>query len=135
MKKKLDNRQKAFCKNKALGLSNEEAAIKAGYSKATAKTKSHLMVERSEIKKEIERLTNKVAKVAEEKFGYTAEQSFQKLLEIQKLALAPDGESGKITNLQAALKAEELKGRLTQLYIEKVENNIKSSGLTIEVKK
>src|SRR5574344_699654 len=50
---------------------------------------------------------------------YTAEQSFKKLDEILSLALCPDGEDGRL-NLQAALKAEELKGRLLGLYTEKL---------------
>lgn len=54
---------------------------------------------------------------------YTAEQSFKKLDEILSLALCPDGEDGRL-NLQAALKAEELKGRLLGLYTEKLETKI-----------
>lgn len=54
---------------------------------------------------------------------YTAEQSFKKLDEILSLALCPDGEDGRL-NLQAALKAEELKGRLVGLYTEHVEAKV-----------
>ena len=54
---------------------------------------------------------------------YTAEKSFNKLDELLALALCPEGESGRI-NLQAALKAEELKGRLVGLYTEHVEAKV-----------
>ena len=54
---------------------------------------------------------------------YTAEKSFNKLNELLELALCPEGESGRI-NLQAALKAEELKGRLVGLYTERVEAKV-----------
>ena len=54
---------------------------------------------------------------------YTAEKSFNKLNELLALALCPDGENGRM-NLQAALKAEELKGRLVGLYTEHVEAKV-----------
>ena len=54
---------------------------------------------------------------------YTAEKSFNKLNELLALALCPDGENGRM-NLQAALKAEELKGRLVGLYTERVEAKV-----------
>ena len=64
-----------------------------------------------------------------EKFSYTAEQSFKQLNELLDIALGKGVESGRI-NLQAALKAEELKGKLLGLYTEKVENTHK--GINIE---
>ena len=64
---------------------------------------------------------------------YTAEKSFNKLDELLALALCPEGESGKI-NLQAALKAEELKGKLTGLYTERVEQtNINKTPFEIKL--
>ena len=48
----------------------------------------------------------------QKKFFYTTEQSFNKLEELQSLATAK-------ANIQAALKAEELKGKLLGLYVEK----------------
>ena len=115
MAKELDKRQRDFCKYKAQGYSNEESAIKAGYAKTTAKTKSHLLVEKSEIKAEIEKWRGKVQKVMEEKFNYSVEQSFKKLCEIQELALLED-EKGNYNNLSAAIKAEELKGKMYGVY-------------------
>ena len=64
---------------------------------------------------------------------YTAEKSFNKLNELLALALCPEGESGRI-NLQAALKAEELKGKLTHLYVDRVENtNINKTPFEIKL--
>ena len=64
---------------------------------------------------------------------YTAEKSFNKLNELLALALCPEGESGRI-NLQAALKAEELKGKLTGLYTERVEQtNINKTPFEIKL--
>lgn len=48
------------------------------------------------------------------KFNYTAEESFKKLCEIQQYALNP--KDGSKIDLFAALKAEELKGKLMNLY-------------------
>ncbi|MBS4773119.1 MAG: hypothetical protein KHX55_02450 [Proteobacteria bacterium] len=47
------------------------------------------------------------------KLGYTGIESFDKLNELQKEAIAKG-------NITAALKAEELKGKLAGLYIDKV---------------
>ena len=64
---------------------------------------------------------------------YTAEKSFNKLNELLALALCPEGESGRI-NLQAALKAEELKGKLTHLYVDRVEQtNINKTPFEIKL--
>ena len=46
--------------------------------------------------------------------GYTDVESFDKLNELQKLAIAS-------RNVNAAIKAEELKGKLAGLYIDKTE--------------
>ena len=64
---------------------------------------------------------------------YTAEKSFNKLNELLALALCPAGENGRM-NLQAALKAEELKGKLTGLYTERVEQtNINKTPFEIKL--
>lgn len=55
------------------------------------------------------------------KVGYTDVESFDKLNELQKLAIAS-------RNVNAAIKAEELKGKLAGLYVEKREI---SGGLDI----
>lgn len=47
------------------------------------------------------------------KLGYTGVESFDKLNELQRAAIANN-------NITAALKAEELKGKLAGLYVEKV---------------
>lgn len=132
MAKELDKRRQDFCKYKAQGYSNVESAVKAGYTDKTAKTKAHLWLDKSEIKEEIERLKGITREVADKKFGYTAEESFRKLKEIQDLALCPDGENGRL-NHQAALKAEELKGKLTGLYVDRVED-ITERKLPFEVR-
>ncbi len=48
------------------------------------------------------------------KLGYTDVESFDKLNELQKLAIAS-------RNVNAAIKAEELKGKLAGLYVDKTE--------------
>ncbi len=128
MAKKLDKKQKDFCKFKAQGFSNEESAIKAGYAKTTAKTKSYLWLEKSEIKEEIERLQKITQQMADEKFKYDVETSFNKLNQIQELALLPN-DKGDYLNLASAIKAEELKGKLYGCY--EVDNKQKTAPMTI----
>ena len=71
-----------------------------------------------------------------EKVLYTAEESFKNLIELQNLAkenykIIKDGKTSKLrkvlshNNINSALKAEELKGRLTGLYIDRTASNDK----------
>lgn len=59
------------------------------------------------------------------KLGYTSIESFDKLNELQSEAIA-------MRNINAALKAEELKGKLAGLYVEKVAQT-KTDGSDIPV--
>lgn len=106
-------RQQKFCELVAKGESAYQACIKAGYSEKYANCYSHKLL--GKYKDRIEQLKPKVQKVIEEKFNYSVEQSFQKLCEIQELALIED-EKGNYSNLSAAIKAEELKGKMYGVY-------------------
>ena len=111
--KNTKKRQQKFCEYVAKGESAYQACVKAGYSEKYAKNYSYIMLEK--YGKAIEQLKPKVQKVIEEKFNYSVEQSFQKLCEIQNLALETDAK-GNYNNLSAAIKAEELKGKMYGVY-------------------
>lgn len=111
--KNTKKRQQKFCELVAKGESAYQACIKAGYSEKYAKSDSYKLLEK--YGKAIEQLKPKVQKVIEEKFNYSVEQSFQKLCEIQELALETDAK-GNYNNLSAAIKAEELKGKMYGVY-------------------
>lgn len=131
----INKMQKDFCKFKAQGFSIEESAIKAGYAKTTAKTKAHKWLENSEIISEIERLTIITQKIANEEFSYDIRASFQKLNEIQELALMPN-KKGEYFNLAAALKAEELKGKMCGLYmIDNLQKSINTNPIEVQILK
>lgn len=115
MAKELSKRLKDFCKYVAQGEAIPKAAIKAGYSKTTADKKSHEWLGDSRVVELIDKLKAKVQKVAEEKFCYTVEQSFKNLQRMQGMALELD-DKGKYQNLQAAIKAEELMGKMYGCY-------------------
>lgn len=123
----LNQKQKKFCKYVAQGISIPKSAIKAGYSETTANTKAHKWIGKSEVADEIERLKNIVQKVADNKFAYDIETSFKKLNEIQEIALQPN-EKGDYCNLNAAIKAEELKGKMYGIY--EKDNTQKQSTIT-----
>lgn len=106
-------RQRKFCEYMAMGESAYQSCINAGYSSKYAKTNAHKLREKYE--NEIEKLKPKAQKVIEEKFNYSVEQSFKKLCEIQNLALQTD-DKGNYSNISAAIKAEELKGKMYGLY-------------------
>ena len=79
----MNKQQKDFCKYKAQGLSNEKSAIKAGYSESYAKTHSHKLLEKYEIKKEIERLSKKVEQIIEEEFNLSTADIIKDIVEIK----------------------------------------------------
>ena len=106
-------RKQKFIELVAGGEKPYRAAIKAGYSEKYAKAHSGDMLEKC--RKEIEELKPVAQKAIQEEFKYTAIESFKKFQEIQELALLPDAK-GNYTNLSAAAKCEELKGRLFGAY-------------------
>ena len=112
MKIKKDRKQ-IFIELVAQNITPYQAAIKAGYSMATAKNKSQDMVEKW--LPQIESLKPIAKQVIQEKFKYSVQESFRKLNEIQELALLQDIK-GNYNNLAAAIKAEELKGRMYGVY-------------------
>ena len=121
-----DDRAVKFCQNIAQGLSPEKAAIEAGYSKKTARAKAYKWLEDDRAVSEIEKWKEKAKEVIEQEFNYNTKVSFDKLCEIQELALKPD-DKGNYCNLSSAIKAEELKGKMYGVY--EAENQ--QSGLTI----
>ena len=107
------DRKQKFVELVASGESPYQACIKAGYSVSYARSNSHIL--REKYKNEIKELKPVMKKVIEEDFKYTVKESFSKLNEIQKLALLQD-EKGNFQNLGAAIKAEELKGKMYGVY-------------------
>lgn len=122
----MQKRQRKFCEYVAKGESAYKACISAGYSEKYAKNYSYKLLEK--YGNEIEQLKPKVQKIVEEKFNYSVEQSFKKLCEIQELALLED-EKGNYNNLSAAIKAEELKGKMYGCY--EIDNKQKNTVLNL----
>ena len=122
MGKELTEKQEKFVQEYLTNGGNATQAYKSAYNCEnmqfdTINNRAYELCKHSGIKARIQAHRQSI----KDKFEYTVEDSFKQLDELLKLALCPDGENGKI-NLQAALKAEELKGKLKGLYIEKVEN-------------
>ena len=120
------DRQRKFCEYVAQGLNAYRAAIKAGYSEKYAKTDSHKLLERNE--KEIELLRPVVKKTLEKEFTYSVKESFNKLCEIQELAMLQN-ENGNYSNLGVAAKAEELKGKMYGVY--EADNKQKAFNISV----
>ena len=121
-----EDRQRKFCEFVAQGLNAYRAAIKAGYSEKYAKTDSHKLLERNE--KEIEALRPVVKKTLEKEFTYSVKESFNKLCEIQELAMLQN-ENGNYSNLSVAAKAEELKGKMYGVY--EADNKQKAFNISV----
>lgn len=112
MRIKKDRKQK-FIELVASGKKAYPAAIEAGYSEQYAKVFSSKLLEK--YKKEIDELKPIAQEAIHDGFKYTVQESFRKLNEIQELALLQDAK-GNFNNLTAAIKAEELKGRMYGVY-------------------
>lgn len=112
MKIKKDRKQ-VFIELVANGKEPYRACIEAGYSESYAHSNSHIL--RDKYVNEIEALKPIAKQAIQEKFKYTVQESFRKLNEIQELALLQDIK-GNYNNLAAAIKAEELKGRMYGVY-------------------
>lgn len=109
-----------------------QAAKKAGYSKKTANSQGQRLLKDVDIKNLLEKQRQKNA----EKFEYTLEESFNNLLEAQKLALQRKNPLGSANpDLTNYLKAEELKGKLCGLFTEKKEitGSLEVSALKVEI--
>ena len=123
------DRKQKFIELVASGKKAYPAAIEAGYSLNYAKSQSDKLLEKC--RKQIEELKPTVQQAIKEEFKYTVQESFRKLNEIQKLALLQDAK-GNFNNLTAAIKAEELKGRMYGVY--EADNSQKTpDSLTINV--
>ena len=122
----MNEQQRKFCEYVAQGLNAYRAAIKAGYSEKYAKTDSHKLLEKNE--KEIEALRPVVKKTLEKEFTYSVKESFNKLNEIQELAMLPN-ENGNYSNLGVAAKAEELKGKMYGVY--EADNKQKAFNISV----
>ena len=121
-----EDRQRKFCEYVAQGLNAYRAAIKAGYSEKYAKTDSHKLLEKNE--KEIELLRPVVKETLEKEFTYSVKESFNKLCEIQELAMLQN-ENGNYSNLGVAAKAEELKGKMYGVY--EADNKQKAFNISV----
>ena len=106
---KLTGKQEKFCQKVAKGLSYSDAyraAYDAKKMKAeTVNNAAFKLINKGEIRARVEGLKEKV----EKKLVYTAAESFEKLDGLLKIAI-------KSGALNAAIKAEELKGKLANLY-------------------
>jgi phage terminase small subunit len=146
-KKKLTEKQKKFCKEYVLSLNATKAAEKAGYSKDTAYSIGSENLKKPEIKEYIAQLR----KDEEDQFYYSRSMSFKKLELVQMLALdrkvvrytkEGDREEQPAPDIQAYMKAEELKGKLSGLYEAETKQeisincmgNIKIGGKTLNLK-
>ena len=122
----MNEQQRKFCEYVAQGNAAYNACLKAGYTESYSKVFSHKLLEK--YKNEIEALKPIMQKAIEKKFSYSVEKSFNKLNEIQELALLPN-EKGDYCNLASAIKAEELKGKMYGVY--EADNKQKAFNISV----
>lgn len=114
----LNERQKKFVREYIKTNNATQSAISAGYSKKTAYAIGQENLKKLEIKEAIEKEQKKNI----ERFEYTMQESFENLKKAQEIALQRCNPLGSPNpDLTNYLKAEELKGKLCGLYIDKKE--------------
>lgn len=115
-----------------------KSALTAGYSQKTASKKAFRWLDDSRnvdegfkplLFQEVERLKCIVQTQAEEEFRVSIKQHYNKLREVQEMAMLPD-EKGNYKNLATAAKCEEIIGHLFGLY---EKDNMQKSGYGIVV--
>lgn len=124
-KRKLNEKQKAFCEFYIQSLNATEAAIKAGYSKKTARSIGAENLTKPDIKNYIEKQLEKL----EESRIAGAKEVLQYLTGVMR------GETKDQFDLDASLqdrtKAAELLGKRYRLFVDKQEIEGKIEGVTI----
>ncbi len=142
-KNNLTPKQKKFCEEYVILMNGTKAAINAGYSKDTAYSIACENLKKPEIKARIAELRKEI----EEQFYYSRTMSFKKLEEVQEKAMnrvcySKLGNEYDNPDLQAFLKAEELKGKMCGLYEPEIQQqvnincmgSIKIGGKTLNLK-
>lgn len=123
----LTAKQEKFCQGVAKGLSYSDAyreAYNANNMKPeTVNRKAKELIDNGNITARLKELRGKI----EEELKYSARESFNKLKELQDKAEFNG-------NINAAIKAEELKGKLANLYKEKEQNVNVSVNVMPDVK-
>ena len=120
----MNDRQKKFVREYIKRNNATQAAIAAGYSKKTARSIGQRLLTNIDIQNAIEKQQLKL----QEEFKYSVEESFENLKKAQELALEREIYGKPAPDLSNFIKAEELKGKLKGLYVEKKEI---SGGLDI----
>ncbi len=111
----LTAKQEKFCQGVAKGLSYSDAYREAydtdNMKDETINRKAKELIDNGKIAARLKELRGKI----EEELRYSAKESFEKLKALQRKAELKE-------NINAAIKAEELKGKLANLYKEKEQN-------------
>jgi phage terminase small subunit len=131
MAKDLNEKQRTFCQLVAKGEAPYKACIEAGYSEQYAKVYSHKLLEK--YKNEIEELKQEVKETLEEEFNYSVRDSFNNLCKAQEIALNSYDKNGN-PNINAYIKAEELKGKMFGVYEKDNEQRATSYEININRK-
>lgn len=114
----LNERQKKFVREYIKTNNATQSALSAGYSKKTAYSIGQENLKKPEIAQAIEKQLKKNV----ERFEYTIQDSFNNLKKAQEIALSRKNQIGESNpDVQSFIKAEELKGKLCGLYIDKKE--------------
>ncbi len=118
----LTAKQEKFCQGVVKGLTYSDAYRQAYNAKKmkpeTVNNSAFKLLKNGDIAARIEKLKEKIT----DDIKYTVEDSFNSLCKAQKLALNRVNQFGKPNpDLANFIKAEELKGKLTGLYVEKKE--------------
>ena len=117
--------QEKFAQVIALEEKNQTDAYKIAYPTSltwadnSVWNKACLLASNAKVVQRIEELKAALTDKAIKKALYTVEESFKELERLKELAIANTGTTGK-ADMSAAIKAEELRGKLARLYEESI---------------
>jgi hypothetical protein len=97
-------------------------------SSKTINEKASLLMANDKIRTRVEELRQQSL----EHVKYDIEEHYKELEQVRKLALIPTGEWGNI-QLNPAIKAIELKGKLKGMYAKETDVEVQSGGITVKI--
>jgi phage terminase small subunit len=134
----LSKKQNAFCIEYVKDFNGAQAAIRAGYSKHTARTQASALLTKLDIQKVIQAIINKAA----EKVDLTIQGVLKDIAEVKERCLQQkevtiynkdtkehEGTGEYVFDSKGALKALEMQGKYLKMFTDKIDVTGSISGL------
>ncbi len=134
--REITNKQKKFCELKQDREYTNVRAYREAFNNYTMSNHSVAMEAQRILKRPLvdtylKDMAERIQKKVEQKLVYSAKESFDELEKLKKLAIKNKGKSGK-ADVGSAIKAEELRGKLANLYVDQWKDTTKPLGEDVD---